>query len=261
MSIEALNAVFSRTDLPPYERLVMLALADRADEEMTCWPSIADICQRTGMAERGVQNVLNRLENGGFLTIKRGGGRQVRNGYLLHISAENPASETPYPKAIPRTENPVSGAETPHPITNTPHPVPKTPHPVPTNHHEPSRTVIDKKDLLSADFDEFWSVVPKRAAKEKARAAYAKARRKADAATILTGIRAYAESRRGEDPQYTAHPASWLNAGRWTDEITKKSGGENGKPDRLSAMLRGAASSPLDRGAGCYPPQPLLARR
>lgn len=114
----------------------MLALADRADAEMTCFPSIADICQRTGMGERGVQNVLNRLEAAGFLVIKRGGGRQVRNGYLLLISAEYPAHDAPYtegntphPIPIPRMENPAPHSNTPHPIPNTPHPITLNPAP------------------------------------------------------------------------------------------------------------------------------------
>ena len=146
MSLDATRAVFARTDLPPYERLVMLALADRADDEMTCFPSIADICQRTGMGERGVQKVLNRLEETGFLIIRRGGGKHVRNGYLLLVKADNPAHDAPYQGDKPRTECAVSGPEdsdTPHHVPDTPHPV--TSYPAP-GAHEPSLTIIEPRE-------------------------------------------------------------------------------------------------------------------
>jgi len=44
----------------------------------------------------------------------------------------------------------------------------------------------------------------------------------------MDGARRYAEARAGQDPQYTAHPATWLNAGRWDDEIQATTPGANG---------------------------------
>lgn len=67
-------------------------------------------------------------------------------------------------------------------------------------------------------FDEFWSTYPKRVAKQAAIKAWRKAIKIADPDTIINGARRYAEARRGDDPQYTAHPSTWLNAGRWDDE-------------------------------------------
>lgn len=128
MSIAALDAVFSRNDLPPFERLVMLSLADRADEDFNCYPSIVDICQRTGMAERSVQNVIKRLVDLGVLTVERGGGRYIRNRYTLVLPRENPAQETPYPVQKPRTRR-----QKPRTRRH------KTPHRVHPNRQEPSR--------------------------------------------------------------------------------------------------------------------------
>lgn len=69
-------------------------------------------------------------------------------------------------------------------------------------------------------FDEFWSIYPRRVAKQPALEAYLVAiRRGVDPEAILHGLRAYASSRLGKDPEKTAHAATWLNAGRWTDEI------------------------------------------
>ena len=144
---------------------------------------------------------------------------------------------------------------------------PKQPEPYP----EPDK---DRgKPLSSAPdgFDAFWSASPRKIGKDKARAAYAKALRRTDAETILRGMVRYAEARKGQDPQYTAHPASWLNAGRWDDEIETPrllaiTGGNHGKPTasekRLASFLAGAAiETGMGSGEDRDPSQPLLAGR
>lgn len=69
---------------------------------------------------------------------------------------------------------------------------------------------------LTADFEAFYAAYPNKKAREAASKAYAKARTKADHATIMAGLEAY---RLGK-PSFAewAHPASWLNAGRWADQ-------------------------------------------
>ncbi len=68
------------------------------------------------------------------------------------------------------------------------------------------------------EFEIFWSVYPRRVVKKAARLAYTKARRIADASVILDGAKRYAEECRDYLPKYVAHPATWLNNERWTDE-------------------------------------------
>ena len=48
--------------------------------------------------------------------------------------------------------------------------------------------------------------------------AWGKALKSASAAQIITGARRYAVERQDENPQYTKHPATWLNGGCWMDE-------------------------------------------
>jgi hypothetical protein len=68
------------------------------------------------------------------------------------------------------------------------------------------------------DFDAFWAEVPRKKSKEDARRAYDRALKKTDHATLMAGIRRYAEERKNKDPKYTAYPATWLNDGGWQDE-------------------------------------------
>ena len=50
MSIRIMAAVFESKTLGPTERLVMLALADHADDDGKCYPSVLRLCERTGLS-------------------------------------------------------------------------------------------------------------------------------------------------------------------------------------------------------------------
>jgi hypothetical protein len=69
------------------------------------------------------------------------------------------------------------------------------------------------------DFATFWSTYPRKIAKGAARRAWDKALKAGhNAAEITAGAARFATERAGQDPKYTPHPASWLNAERWGDE-------------------------------------------
>lgn len=53
--------------LPDSEKLIMLALADWANDDGRCWPSIAQIVERSSKSERTVQGALKSLEAKGVL--------------------------------------------------------------------------------------------------------------------------------------------------------------------------------------------------
>ncbi len=77
---------------------------------------------------------------------------------------------------------------------------------------------------VDALFDRFWTAYPRREAKEAARRAFTKARRKTDTEQIITGA-----ARFRDDPnrvaEFTPHPSTWLNAGSWDDEPLPRRGG------------------------------------
>src|SRR5262249_59956977 len=68
-------------------------------------------------------------------------------------------------------------------------------------------------------FERFWAAYPRRVAKEAARKAFAKAvEHGATVETLIAGAQRYAVERNGQDPKYTKHPATWINAGCWEDD-------------------------------------------
>lgn len=74
-------------------------------------------------------------------------------------------------------------------------------------------------------FDEFWTVYPRKKAKDAARKAYAAAlKRGGDHEDILAGVVAYRDECRRERTaeQYIAHASTWLNQGRWKDHLDRE---------------------------------------
>ena len=70
--------------------LVMLALADFANDAAECWPSIPILAQKARLTEREIRYLLPKLEEAGEVRLQRSnGGRNRRNRYVVTVS-ENP---------------------------------------------------------------------------------------------------------------------------------------------------------------------------
>lgn len=78
-----------------------------------------------------------------------------------------------------------------------------------------SRPVLNGHDQ---DFEAFWQAVPRKTGRGQAERAYLKALKLATPTVLLGGIERYARERSAADPQFTKHPATWLNGKCWLDE-------------------------------------------
>src|SRR3990167_4477402 len=79
---------------------------------------------------------------------------------------------------------------------------------------------------------QFWREYPLKVGKDAAIRALQKARKKGIAwQAIIDGVQRYKIWLRGPGwrPD-AAHPSTWLNAGRWADELQSTNGGSNGTP-------------------------------
>lgn len=72
----------------------------------------------------------------------------------------------------------------------------------------------------SSDFELFWAAYPKKVGKADAMKAFAKIR-DVDVQTMIAAIEAQKKSRQWQkdDGQYIPNPSTWLNQGRWQDEV------------------------------------------
>ena len=93
MSIKALNDVWEnvhRTDLRPAQIVLLLALADYADDQGRSWPSVPTLARKTNQSERGVRRGLKKLAEDGYIEIverRRHDGSYASNIYVLHPSS------------------------------------------------------------------------------------------------------------------------------------------------------------------------------
>jgi hypothetical protein len=83
---------------------------------------------------------------------------------------------------------------------------------------KPKHTRRGKQRVIPPRFDEFWALYPRKVGKIAAEQAFAKAiEAGADPQAVIDGALEYSFKRKGQDPQFTAHPTTWLNQGRWED--------------------------------------------
>ncbi len=106
MSIEALNWALGhmqREELTTNVRFVLMILANRADPEGVCWPSVRYIMARTGLGERTVREACKAISELGLMQVERQqrtDGGKATNKYNLCISAPPPAPAAPTPPAV-----------------------------------------------------------------------------------------------------------------------------------------------------------------
>ena len=97
MSIAAMNWAWE-LPLPPEPKFTMVALADRADEDGLCWPSVSWLVKKTGYSERAVRAHLAKFREDGLLEVKkraRDDGGQSSNEYRLALRQPGLPLDTP----------------------------------------------------------------------------------------------------------------------------------------------------------------------
>ncbi len=75
--------------LPPVPKLILMALADNADDHGYCWPKMKTIAAKCSTSERTIQRTIKTLLTAGMLKKDArfdSNGRQVSNGYTLVLS-------------------------------------------------------------------------------------------------------------------------------------------------------------------------------
>ena len=85
MSVAASRAVWASAPVGGGELLVLLALADHADEGGLCWPSATTLAAHVRLSKRQVLRHLLKLEDRGLLFIERRAGPAATNRYRLTL--------------------------------------------------------------------------------------------------------------------------------------------------------------------------------
>lgn len=123
MSVRVQSHVWD-LDLPTTEKMVLLILADHADDEgQNAWPSVARIARKASISERQVQRILRSLCDSGFIAVERqaGGSREQRedrrpNRYTIRmdgVTSVTPRSSSRGDIETPRGDTGVANGVTP----------------------------------------------------------------------------------------------------------------------------------------------------
>lgn len=146
MSVSVMAWVWANGPSSGGDRLVLLAIADHADDDGRAYPSVKGISEKACMTERGARGVIRRLEADGWLETDVGGGRggksvyrvlmrETRNDVLL--KEPETRNEKPGMKCRPERETRNTDAETRNEIAETRN----------QGSAEPSVTIINHQDI------------------------------------------------------------------------------------------------------------------
>ena len=155
---------------------------------------------------KSVETAINKLARAGLITPYTSGGKPFLSlpTWNEHQSIRAKRSRYPEPEII-CNQMQADESECPrNPIQSNTNPIRES---------EPA-------DATDEAFNEFWSAYPKKVGKKEAQKAFAKVP-KADWPKLVPAVEAQKKSKqwRKDDGQYIPHPATWLNQGRWEDQI------------------------------------------
>lgn len=222
MSIAASKLVWERSRMSGSALVVLLALADHANDQMEAWPSVPTLARLARIKERQARVIMHDLIEAGEIAMVGTGPRGVVIYCITCASTPapqcTPALEcTPAPQCTP-TPAPQYRGEAATPALECTSPL----HPSAPKSSMNQKTKTD--GLIDRAFEAFWSAYPSRAPhgnprKPAAKLFAAAIKNGADPDAIIRGAENYAATvaQARTDPKYVAQATTWLNQERWTD--------------------------------------------
>jgi DnaD/phage-associated family protein len=89
MSVKIMSKVWEESRQTGTALLMLLAIADHANDDGVCWPSVARLAQRARVQERQAKNLISQLEAAGELSVQRGQGRTNTSIYVVKIATDD----------------------------------------------------------------------------------------------------------------------------------------------------------------------------
>jgi len=200
-------------NLSPIDKLVYCDIQARANSKGVCWPSNKTIGESLGIDKRSVTRSISRLEKAGYISINEADNATHRTLNPRHDSLHHRQDSLPHRQdSLP----PTTGESTPHRLVSLPKDTEEK------NIKEEYKDTQPHAVAGDGDFDRFWKVYPKKKQKENARKAFKKMKSKMpDIETMISILEKQKQNPDWvkENGRYIPHPATWINAGSWDDEI------------------------------------------
>lgn len=199
----------------PLRKLVLIKLADNANDQGECWPSYQYIADQCEMSRRSVMSHIDALCSVQLIKKEiRYGGHKGNSSNIYILTLAGGAN------AAPPGESPALGGSESA--------APRTSHSSePVNEPKP----LSKPDPMEG-FDKFWKLYPRKVSKASAEKAWMKLSVTSGLLAVMLGAlskQATSIEWLKSGGQFIPHPATWLNARRWEDELPSGAAGA-GKP-------------------------------
>lgn len=207
MSFKATTWAFEQKVGSALGKLILIKLADNANDEGYCFPGQAHIAEAVEASRETVSRQIKKLVERGFVEIvpRYENGFRRGNAYRLQMDIQ--------------TENRCDAESHPD-VTQDHSGCDATIKRYVTQDHSGTcqRTVTNNMDRsdLDAEFEEWWQEYPRKVAKPKAKQAFKAARKKVDLQTLKDGLAGYKLTK--PDYQDWCHATTWLNQERWQDD-------------------------------------------
>lgn len=209
MSHEATGWAFPIEGLKPFQKIVLLALANCHNPVYGCFPSQQYIAQICGMSERSVRDQLDALEALNLVRrvrINTGKGRD-KNRYILGFE-----DDFIHPTANGSVGSPTANDDSPTANDDTAQRQELPPNKV----KEPVIEPVNAQARIS--FDVFWGVWPNKVNKPAAEKAWKKLKDSDREEVVRLSKNWFDWWRKGNPTASPIQPASFLNGRRWEDE-------------------------------------------
>lgn len=190
MSIRLMADVLENYEGDPTRKLIYLILANHANDQGICWPSIETVAEQANVSKRQAFRHIAALRKEARLQVKR---RKEQTSIYRLLTSVNDMGDT-FESVMGVTQNRNSTKQVSTSSTST---------------------------TVCVGFDEFWKAYPRKVGKGDARRAFEKAAKKVQLPVLLAALDL--QKRGWDDPKFIPFPATWLNGERWEDEIKTES--------------------------------------
>jgi hypothetical protein len=200
MSFHAMAWAAKRPCKNSLNKLVLLMLANYADENHYTWPSYAHLASLCECTERSVMRAVKSLQEDGALRIVpryNSVGKQTSNLFVLQLDRGDKKDT--------------------HRVTETaPDTVILTPNKLELVEGDKNSTPASKKKYCE-EFETWWTIYPRNdGSKKKAHEIWLKAtRNEIDVAKLQAATFKFMKASIGKDRKYLPHATTWLSQGRW----------------------------------------------
>ncbi|UPL20211.1 helix-turn-helix domain-containing protein [Alcaligenes faecalis] len=153
MSTIIMSECWPLQGMTPAQKAVLISLADNANDQGVCWPSVESISARTCLSERSVQNAIKWLIDAGALQAQQRQGRSTV--YTVTPAAFAPPQEM---RGANKDETPANNDRTPAAFAPIPAAAaPRTVKEPSRNRKEPQKKIsVEVPGWLDADAWSMW---------------------------------------------------------------------------------------------------------